>query len=76
MAQRYESDCTCCQFVRQGFDYLGNDCDIFVTTSSEKCVVFRYSNEPWDNRAVGLELYQLTDTYNFEDMDEILVLLQ
>lgn len=29
--------------------------DIFVTTSSEKCVVFRYSDRPSDNRAVGID---------------------
>lgn len=76
MPQRYKSDCECCQFVRQGIDYLGQNCDIFVTTSSEKCVVFRYSDVPWDNRAVGLEYYDMTDIYNFEGMDEILGLLR
>lgn len=72
MPQRFKSDCDCCKFIRQGTDYLGNDCDIFVTTSSEKCVVFRYSDNPSDNRAVGLEYYQMTSAYNFEGMEDVL----
>lgn len=55
MTQRYKSDCHCCKFIKRGLDYFGEDCDIFVTTSSEQCVIFRYSDRPSDNRAIDIE---------------------
>ena len=70
--QRYKCDCECCKFVKRGLDYFGDDCDIFVTTSSEQCVVFRYSDEPSDNRAVDIEWISTSerfkDIYNDEEI--------
>lgn len=57
--QRYTSDCECCRFVKRGIDYLGNDCDIFVATSTEPCIIFRYSDRPSDNRVLGLNMLRM-----------------
>lgn len=42
------------------------DCDIFVTTSSERCVVFRYSSKPSNNSATGI-FYILENPSNYYD---------